>query len=192
MGVTSRAVLLASVGLFALLLMQHSAQAAASDAKTTSSNVTVNVYVSISLTTDFSNGVEFSSLDPGTDNTAATTCASHGCNISVSGDSNVAVDILMKANANLTRFPPGGEMIGWWNYTWNSTDGTEAWNQPGWELNITSYDNRTAYKVGDSVAASGKRSWQAWLDIPSAQTAGTYNNTLYFCAHQEDATDCGF
>lgn len=195
MGEIKRALLLASVGLFALLLMQHSVQAASSDEQTTSSNVTVNVYVSISLTTGFANGVEFGSLDPGQDNQASTTCTGHSCNISVSGDTNVNVDILMKANANLTRCPGGactGDMIGWWNYSWNATDGTSAWVQPGWELNITSYDNITAHKVGDSVSSSGVRSWQAWLDIPAAQVAGTYNNTLYFCAHQEDSADCGF
>ena len=186
-----RALLLASFGLFVLLLSQYSVKAAASDEKVTTSNVTVNVYVSISLTTAFANGVEFGNLDPGTDDNPSTTCANLGCNISVSGDTNVNVDILMKANANLTRFP-GTEMIGWWNYTWNSTDGTYSFVQPGWELNITQYDNRTARKVGDSVAPGGVRSWQAWLDIPPAQTAGSYNNTLYFCAHQEDSTDCGF
>ena len=194
-GELKRDLLLASVGLFVLLVMQHSVQAAASDAKTTSSNVTVNVYVSISLTTLFSDGVEFGSLDPGLDDQASTTCASQVCNISVSGDTNIAVDLLMKATANLTRCPGGactGDMIGWWNYTWNSTDGTVAMTTPGWELNITMYDNTTARKVGDSVSASGVRTWQAWIDIPAAQAAGTYNNTLYFCAHQEDSIDCGF
>jgi hypothetical protein len=191
MRVTGRALLFASVGLLAILLMQHTAQAASSDEQTTSSNVTVNVYVSLSLTTAFSEGVEFGSLDPGVDDQASTTCAGHGCNVSVSGDTNVNVDILMKASDDLTRFG-GAQTIPSVNYTWNSTDGTAAWTQPGWELNTTSYDNITAHKVGDSVSAGGVRSWQAWLDIPSAQTAGLYNNTLYFCAHQEDSTDCGF
>jgi hypothetical protein len=184
-----KALVLASL-LFAGLFLYQSAEAASTDERTTTSNVTVNVYVSISLTTEFSNGVTFGSLDPGTDDNNATTCNDLGCNISVSGDTNVAVDVVMKANANLTRGTEP-EMIPNWNYTWNVTDGSSLPLQPGWDLNLTSYDYRTAYKVGDSVSASGVRSWQGWLDIPSAQTAGTYNNTLYFCANQEDTTDCG-
>jgi len=185
-----RAILFAILGAIALIVLPHSVEAATTDEKSTTSNVTVNVYVSISLTTDFGDGVMFGSLDPGVDDTNSTTCDDLGCNISVSGDTNVAVDIVMKANANLTR---GAELdsISHYNYTWNTTDGTSLQLKPGNYLNITEYDYRTDFKVGDSVAASGVRSWQAWLDIPGSQTAGTYNNTLYFCGNQEDTTDCG-
>lgn len=185
-----RVLLLASAGLAALVLLQGVAQAADTDEKSTTSNVTVNVYVSISLTTDFNNGVTFGSLDPGTTDNNATTCNGLGCNISVSGDSNVNVDIVMKANDPLTR-DGGPETIPASGYTWNTTDGTALQVMPGNELNATEYDYRNAYKVGDSVSSSEVRSWQAWLDIPSAQTAGTYNNTLYFCANEEDTTACG-
>lgn len=182
-------VLLALLGALALGIFQHSAEAATTDEKSTTSNVTVNVYVSMSLTSAFADGVEFSSLDPGTDDNNATTCNDLGCNLTISGDTNIPVDIVMKANANLTR-DGGAEEIPNWNYTWGTSDGTTL-PVPANDLNTTEYDYRASYKVGDSVAASGVRSWQAYLDIPGSQTAGTYNNTLYFCANQEDTTDCG-
>lgn len=163
--------------------------AAISDERTTSSNVTVNTYVSISLTTAFQNGVEFGGLDPGSSDNNATTCNDYGCNISVSVDSNVNVDIVMKANDNLTRL--GGQLIPSANYTWNTSDATYRQMMPGNYLNVSEYDYRPLYKVGDSVAPGGVRAWQAWIDIPAQQTAGVYNNTLYFCANQEDLTDCG-
>lgn len=186
----TRVVLLALLSALAFIMLPHSVEAATTDEKSTTSNVTVNIYVSISLTTDFGDGLMFSTLDPSTEDNNATTCNDLGCNISVSGDTNVGVDIVMKANTNLTR---GAELdfISYYNYTWNTTDGTALQLKPGNYLNISEYDYRTDYKVGDSVAASGVRSWQAWLDIPVSQSAGTYNNTLYFCGNQEDTTDCG-
>lgn len=153
----------------------------------TTSNVTVNSYVSIALTSALSNGVTFGSLDPNTDNTAATSCANAVCNISVSADTNIAVDMVLKANAALTR-QGGAQTIPYANYTWNSTAGTGMpLNNGGYALSGT-YDYTN--KVGSNIAAGGKATWQSWLDIPSAQTSGVYNNTVSFCATTTGATDC--
>jgi hypothetical protein len=127
------------------------------------------------------------SLKEPTNNSNATTCNNLGCNITVSADTNTVVDIVLNGTV-MTR--SGGGTIPASAYTWNTTNGTSLPN-PIIELNATVYEYRAGYKVGDSVAASGKRSWQAQLDIPSAQTAGIYNNTLSFCANQEDTKDCG-
>jgi hypothetical protein len=179
--------LLIVLGVIAWFFLPSLVTAADNETKTTSSNVTVNTYVSISLSTAFSNGVEFGGLDPGTSNNNATTCNNLGCNISVSADTNTNVDIVMNGTV-MTRFG-GAETIPAVNYTWGTSDGT-ALPDPTIVLNTTK-DYRNGYKVGDSISASNKRSWQAQLDIPSAQTAGVYNNTLFFCVNQEDTTDCG-
>jgi hypothetical protein len=180
--------LLIVLGVIACIFLPSLVKAADTDEKTTSSNVTVNTYVSISLSTAFANGVEFGSLDPNTNNNNATTCNGLGCNITVSADTNTVVDIVMNGTV-MTRFG-GAQTIPASAYTWNTTNGTSLPN-PIIPLNATVYEYRNGYKVGDSVSASGVRSWQAQLDIPSAQTAGLYNNTLAFCANQEDTFDCG-
>jgi len=152
----------------------------------TTSNVTVNVYISIALTTALAGGVQFGNLDPGTNDNPSTTCTNYACNITVSSDTNTNVDIVLKANAALTR-QGGTETIPNTGYTWNSTDGTVMPGLPGYALS-TSYDYTN--KVGSNVAPGGKRTWQAWLDIPGGQTAGTYNNTLYYCGTETGTTNC--
>jgi len=154
--------------------------------QTTTSNVTVSVYISISLSTPLASGVQFGQLNPGTNDNPSSTCTDYACNISVSSDTNVNVDIVMKANAALTR-QGGTETIPNSGYTWNSTDGTTMPTLPGYSLS-TSYDYTN--KVGSNVAPGELRTWQAWLDIPAGQAAGTYNNTLYFCACETGTTNC--
>jgi len=155
--------------------------------QTTTSNVTVSAYISISLSTPLASGVQFGQLNPGTSDNPSTTCQNYACNITVSSDTNVNVDIVLKANAPLTR-QGGTETIPNSGYTWNSTDGTTMPSLPGYELS-TSYDYTN--KVGSNLAPGELRTWQAWLDIPSGQIAGNYNNTLYFCGQQTGTTDCG-
>jgi hypothetical protein len=169
------------------ILFVNSTEAATWDQQNTTSNVTVNVYVSISLTTDLSSGVTFGSLEPATNDNPSTTCSNGACNVTVSADTNVNVDIVLRANATLTD-TTGSYTIPIAGYTWNSTDGTENPGTPGFALDDTQYDYTN--KVGDSVGASGVRNWQAWLDIPSAQTAGVYFNTLSFCGCEEDQNTC--
>jgi hypothetical protein len=154
--------------------------------QSTTSNVTINTYVAIALTSPLTGGVMFGSLEPNTADTETTTCNSLQCNVSVSADSNVAVDIVIKDNSELTK--TAGVFIGNGNYTWQSTDGT---SQPvvgsSYALSTT-YD--TTNKVGTNVAGGAKRTWSAWLDIPSAQTAGTYNNSISFCGEETGQANC--
>jgi len=140
--------------------------------QTTTSNVTVSVYISISLSTPLASGVQFGQLNPGTNDNPSSTCTNYACNITVSQDTNVNVDIVIKDNAPLTKSATGA-YIGNGNYTWNSTDGSTMPSLPGFALS-TSYDYTN--KVGSNVAPGNLRTWQAWLDIPTGQEAGTYNN----------------
>jgi len=154
----------------------------------TTSNVTVNVYISIALSIPLAEGVQFGSLDPGTSNQSSSTCTSLACNVSVSSDTNVNVDIVLKVNAPLTKTATGTQISNV-NYLWNSTDGTL---QPG--LTPDAYVISTTYdytnKVGSNVAPGFLRTWQAWLSIPTGQEAGNYNNTLSFCGTETGTTNC--
>jgi uncharacterized protein (UPF0333 family) len=179
--------LIPAILLVSSLILPPVGYSAITSTQATTSNVTVNTYVSISLTAPLAGGVQFGSLDPGTNDNPSTTCTGVNCNITVSSDTNVNVDIVLKANAALTR-QGGTETIPNTGYTWNSTDASYAPPGPGIYALSTSYDYTN--KVGANVAPGGKRAWQAWLDIPGGQTAGTYNNTLSFCADQAGTTNC--
>jgi hypothetical protein len=170
-----------------ILMLSSIGNAATTSVQTTTSNVTVNVYVSIVLSPDLAAGVRFGNLDPGTNDNPATNCAGSNCNITVSSDSNINVDIVLKANAALTR-QGGTETIPLTAYTWNSTAQGQTPNLPGYALQ-TSYDYTN--KVGAGLTPGTVRIWKAWLDIPAAQRAGTYNNTLYFCGDEQGTTNCG-
>lgn len=153
--------------------------------QTAVSNATISTYVAI--TTTFSGGIDFGLLDPGSTDNEATTCESLGCNITVSADTNVPVDVKIKDNAAMTKLGDT-PYIGNGNYTWNSTDSTIQPTASGSYAIDTSYDETN--KVGNSVAASGKRGITFFIDVPSAQSAGNYNNTLSICADEEDTNNC--
>lgn len=151
--------------------------------QTATSNVTVNSYLAITITSALSGGIQFGSLNPNTADNPTSTCASLACNISVSADSNVNVDIMLKANAPLTR--TAGGTIGYGNYTWNDTDATV---QP--IVTGSTALSGTYTSIQDNNVASAKRAWDAFLDVPSGQTAGVYNNTLSFCGEEAGTSDC--
>jgi hypothetical protein len=162
-------------------------EGAATSTQATTSNVTVNVYVSIVLSPNLAAGVQFGNVDPGTNDNPATNCDNNLCNITVSSDTNVNVDIVLKANAALTR-QGGTETIPNSGYTWNATTSPTIPELPGYALQIT-YDYTN--KVGSNLAPGTTVIWKAWLDIPARQRAGTYNNTLYFCGDETGTTNCG-
>jgi len=151
----------------------------------TTSTVTVNVYVSILLSAPLAGGVQFGNLDPGTSNNPSITCQGLNCNITVSPDTNVNVDIVTKANAPLTSST--GATIPLDNYKWNATSNA-APSGPAYALKTT-YDYTN--KVGVSLIPGQTVTIQFWLDVPLAQAAGTYNNTLYFCGQEAGTTNCG-
>jgi hypothetical protein len=143
----------------------------------------VNVYVSIGLTTNLADGIEFGSLDPNTVNSSSATCNNLQCNISVSSDTNVNVDVVMKVNSYLTR-QGGVETIS--TQYWNSSTAEQPTN-PAYQVSTT-YDYTN--KVGSSLTPGTRTIFNSWLSVPSGQKAGTYNNTLYFCATETGTTNC--
>jgi len=164
---------LASIFLLALTLVS------AQQEQTTISNVTVNKYVAIGLSTNLTEGILFGTLDPGTnDNNATHNYDGSGGGttywVTISSDSNVNVDVCIKDNAPLTKLG-GTDTIPNSGYTWNcSTSATEP-ALPGTAISTT-------YTKTDctNVAPGNNVYFRFWLDIPTAQAPGDYNNTVYF------------
>jgi len=150
---------------------------------TNSATFTVNVYLAIALSTPLAGGIEFGNLDPNTINSSSLTCQNLGCNISVSSDSNVNVDVVVKVNAPLTR-QGGTETIE--TQYWNSSL-TQQPSSPAYQFQ-TSYDY--THKVGSNLEPGSNVIFNTWVTIPGGQKAGVYNNTIYFCACKTGTSNC--
>ena len=166
-----------------LSLLFPLAGSATTSTQTTTSNVTVNVYVAIALTTPLASGVQFGNLDPGTNDNPSSTCTNYACNITVSSDTNVNVDIVTKVNAYLTR-QGGTETIE--TQYWNSSLIQQP-STPAYQFQ-TSYDYTN--KVASNLEPGSNVIFDTWLTIPSGQKAGVYNNTIYFCACETGTSNC--
>jgi hypothetical protein len=144
---------------------------------------TQGVYIAISFTATLDSGVTFGSLGPGTSNSSSTSCVNSACNVTVSGDTSVNVDIVARAGAYLTRWG-GSETIE--EYYWNSSNES----QPAGPINKlqTSYDY--THKVAFNTTNGSNTVFGSWLSVDTGQFAGLYNNTVYFCATETGTTDC--
>lgn len=149
------------------------------------SNVTISKYLSISLSTNLSNGLTFgqaSSL-PVTNLNATYNYdgapAPNGSSmfINVSTDSNTAVDFCIKANNGLFD-SAGGNLIGLNNETYHNSS-TTSFTLPG--LETTAVALTTSYvKSSTSTGRGNVTYFRFWLDIPAAQPSGDYNNSITF------------
>ena len=145
------------------------------------SNVTITSYLSIEMSTNLTEGILFGEV---TELPATNINASHNYDgdssgstmyLEVSTDSNTNVDFCIRANDNLTS--SGLDTIGVGNQTYSNSTTTDA-GTPSLtnELSLT-----TSYaKSGINIDRGGKLYHRFWLDIPAAQPAGTYNNTVHF------------
>jgi len=147
----------------------------------TYSNVSVSKYLSIEFSPSLSDGIQFGnvSLLPATDINATHNYdgGSSGSNfyISVSPDSNSAVDFCIKSNTGLTS--SALDVIGLGNETYSNFRTSNLTNpllgaQTALTTNYTL--SSTAVPIGSSEY------WRFWLDIPSSQASGDYNNTISF------------
>ena len=147
-----------------------------------SSNVSISKYVSITFSSNLSEGILFGvvSVLP-----AENINASHNYDgesnstslyINVSADGNTAVDFCIRANDNLTSV--AADAIGLANETYANSTVTNT-GTPGAAANSTALT--TSYvKSGNAVSTGGVNYYRFWLDIPAAQPSGNYNNTVFF------------
>jgi hypothetical protein len=161
------------------------------DTKQTVATANVTKQVAIGLSTNLDlDGVKFLSLDPGTSDNEAQHNSDVDGNTSywveIDQTTNTYIDICTKDNAPLTH-TDGTTTIPNSGFTWNVTDelGGNAPSLPGNPYS-TVYDTENLVAKGKD---SGKFYLRFWLDIPSAQKAGNYNNTIYWCGN-ENSTIC--
>jgi hypothetical protein len=173
-----------AVFLFSLIMInfQHSQITGFATTGTTISNVTISYYLSISMSTNLTNGILFGSVSslPATDINATHNYDDGGSAssmfLNVSTDSNVNVDFCIKANTDLTD-SANGNIIGLGNETYNNATTTNASLPfPSTQTLLT-----TSYaKAGQNVTKGSFIYYRAWLDIPASQPAGDYNNSISF------------
>ena len=145
------------------------------------SNVSVSKYLSISFSSNLSDGISFGNVAvlP-----ASNVNASHNYDgtssettlyIAVSEDGNTAVDFCTKADKGLTNLDL--DVIGLANETYANFSTTNA-TAPfvADEVSLT-----TDYiKSGNSINMGSNNYYRFWLDVPAAQPSGDYNNTVSF------------
>ena len=149
---------------------------------TTISNVSISKYLSITLSTNLSEGILFGSI---TSLPASDWNATHNFDgdssgstmfVNVSQDSNTAVDICIKANTHLTD-SGNGNILGIGNETYRNSTTTDGSNPPGPSNSIML---NTTYVKGGAISPASLSYYRFWLDVPSATPSGTYNNSVSF------------
>ncbi len=154
---------------------------------TTISNVTISSYLSISMSTNLSDGILFGNISA---LPAADVNASHNYDgipegaynsslfVNVSTDSNVNVDFCLQADADFKE-DAGGTLLLVGNETYGNSSTTNDVAEPAGPSGSTQLT--TSYvKTQPNVAPGYVAYYRFWLDIPAAQPAGDYNNTVTF------------
>jgi len=176
---TSAAIVAMLLGIIAFgvwLVTPGSVDAATEELNATTTNVTVNVYVSCGAPANYADGINFGSLDPETTNNPA-----EGYTFTSPTTNNVNINYYIKANGDLTRGGVTTDFIKLGNYTWddNETLGNVVEDAHTLTTNFVSFDNT-------SIPPGGSISLQLWLDIPVV-TPGTYNNTITIKCNQSSS-----
>ncbi len=146
------------------------------------SKVNIEKYFSIALSDNLSTGIDFGTASGGTTLTVAALLnndtLTNGTDyfISVSPDSNVPVDLCIKANNHL--LSTSGAFFGVGNETWSSSNSSNdsAPSGPFGAIPLSlSYTPALLY-----VSANQSAYFRFWLDVPLNVVEGAYNNSLSF------------
>ncbi len=153
------------------------------------SEVVIQSYFSIAMSDNLSNGINFQTVDVlpkyNINATGNYNTSEGGGSIGVgnqteyyitnSWDSNVAIDLCIRADDNLTTL--GGAEILLQNYTWSDSTSNDVDN-PAWadSSNITLY----YVKGSENIARNNSNYYRFWLNVTAGVSAGTYTNNLYF------------
>jgi len=148
----------------------------------TSSEVTIQSFLSIQMSANLSAGIIFNDVAtlPATDVNATEnyngTSSSTLYFINVSTDSNSAVDFCLKADGGLNT--TGGDLIGLGNETYSTNVTTSNSTIPDIlnDLSMTT----SFFKSASNTPVGGANYYRFWLDVPAGQATGTYNNSVSF------------
>jgi hypothetical protein len=144
----------------------------------TTSNVSIGKYLSINMSDNLAEGIIFGDV---TELPAVDTNASHNYDgagsgssmfVTVGVDSNTPVDFCVKASGDL--MTDGADILGIGNETYSNASVATSPALPGTALTTSFVKGMTNIAEGDSVY------YRFWLDVPTNQPAGVYNNTIYF------------
>jgi len=164
----------------------------------TTMNVTIRGYVSISASNCLTNGISFATQDPNTDNNngtcnSVTANSGTGYNISVDGSSTVSINFTHAGNrTNLT--DGTNDILINSNLTYNSNN-TEN-NASQLRDPVLSEALKLAWKAMGNCTnlADNENCWATYfLDIPSGQDPGSYYIGYCWCGRQvaTDESNCG-
>ncbi|OYT36702.1 hypothetical protein B6U91_00500 [Candidatus Pacearchaeota archaeon ex4484_71] len=148
------------------------------------SNVSLLNFYSISFSENLSSGINFGeilNLPAVNVNATANYISSNngtGYYIAVSGDGNVNVDFCIKASGDLESV--AGDVLGLGNESYSNSTYTNETLPPPIGLSLTT----SFVKSGENIPSDGTgvNYYRFWLDVPSGQPAGAYNNTVTFKA----------
>jgi len=144
------------------------------------------VFIDIIPSSNLEDGIQFSNVDPGTNDNAATrnsACNSGTCyNISIDPATTVNVDLYHKASGNL-----GTINIQNVTHQSNITDNNGNNLIASGSISLT-----TSYAIiGTDVCqnlADNENCWiRYWFDVPSGQSPGDIETTYYYCAVENGA-----
>lgn len=157
----------------------------------TTSNVSIQKYLSIALCSNLSEGISFGSVSTlpatdinGTHNYDGTSTETTYC-INVSSDGNTPIDFCTKANADLASDALDVILLGNESYA-NATSTNVTIPTLTSQVALTT----TYVKAGNNISVGGINYYRFWLDIPAAQPSGDYNNSVYFKGVQT-TLECG-
>lgn len=150
--------------------------------ETTISNVSIQKFLSIALSGNLSTGIIFGSINtlPATNENASFNYDVGSTNssmfVNVSSDSNTAVDFCIKADYDLNNSADDKILLGNETYANNVTITNITQPDVADETALT-----TGYvETGTNIGIGSQSYFRFWLDVPSGQASGTYNNTVYF------------
>ena len=142
--------------------------------QTQPASVSVNTYISATITDAGAAGINFGALNPGTTNNAELAQGALGAiNITVAVETNVACKIGIKGSGNFSDNVSNSFPLG--NATWNNA------NTPPGTAMTTGYA-----QIGTATTPGTARSQEVWhwINIPANQPPASYSTTFYYKADQ--------
>ena len=176
------ALIVGAIGIFGM----SSAYAATAESESTTSAVTVNGLVSITM---FNVPINFPAVDPGASFTAANATKGFPMIIQVDNVTNVPVDVYV----NGTDFVKGGDNFGIGNLSFNVSGSASAVaNSTCSALHSCIYSNTRLWVFNETarLGTSANSSISHWISVPGAQAPGSYSNFVEICAKQVGGSGC--
>lgn len=183
--------------------VSYSGYSALQQTGSTTMNVTIRGYVSLSISTCITNGVTFNTTDPATDGNNATCNSGYwgvggtGYNITVNTDTSVTVNFTHASNQTNLTDGTNYIMIG------NVTTHSNSTNSSGEPAGNNLWDNGTATAISNSwlamedcegIPQTGGDCWATYfINIPADQVPGDYTTGYCWCGRQQGQAEalCG-